>query len=223
MRSRAEKKNRQRGFTLIEVMTASMILSIFIIGIGACWVTTDRRANDLVLRQKAIFLANAEMERLTTLYNTTSFGLLGPVTTTGYDGPAFLPSTRLIYPSALSGYTGGGGSDFTTSSTATFQSDAFEVYIDSQLVPALNRTYLWLDQAQGTMARVSWQTTSITPSACVVGGDGCGCLSYAGFLSGSCQRLDLYLEYPYRMVSGSPMAGATLQTVVLSTIVGRHT
>ena len=55
------------------------------------------------------------------------------------------------------------------------------------------------------------------------GGDGCGCLSYVGLLSGSCQRLDLYLEYPYRLVGGSPAAGSNLQTVILSTIVGRHT
>ena len=198
----------QRGFSLIEVLTASMVLSIFIIAIGACWVTTDRRINDLVMRQKAIFVANAEMERVTVLYDTTSFGVLGPVTTTGYAGPAFLPSTRLIYPNSLSGYTGG-GADFTTTSVATFQSDAFQVYIDSQLLPALNRAYLWVDQDQGVMARVSWKTTNIAPSACVVGGDGCGCLSYGGIFSGACQKLDLYLEYPYRLVSGSPTADAT--------------
>jgi prepilin-type N-terminal cleavage/methylation domain-containing protein len=212
----------QRGFSLIEVLTASMVLSIFIIAIGACWVTTDRRINDLVMRQKAIFVANAEMERVTVLYDTTSFGVLGPVTTTGYTGPAFLPSTRLIYPNSLSGYTGG-GADFTTNAVATFQGDAFLVYIDSQLLPVLNRAYLWVDQDHGVMARVSWKTTNITPSACVVGGDGCGCLSYGGIFSGACQKLDLYLEYPYRLVSGSPTADANLQTVILSTIVGRHT
>jgi prepilin-type N-terminal cleavage/methylation domain-containing protein len=215
--------HRQHGFSLIEVMTASMILSIFIVAIGACWVTADRRVNDLVMRQKAIFAANGEMERLTTLYDTTSFGVLGPVSTTGYDGPAFLPANRSIYPNSLSGYSGGPGSDFTTTSTATFQGDPFAVYITSQMLPALNRSYLWVDQAQGVMARVSWKATSISPASCVVGSDGCGCLSYSGLLSGSCQRIDLYLEYPYRLVSGSSVAGSTLQTVILSTIVGRHT
>lgn len=214
----------QRGFSLIEVLTASMVLSIFIVAIGACWVTTDRRVNDLVVRQKAIFVANAEMERLTVLYDTTSFGVLGPVTTTGYTGPAFLPATRLIYPNGLAGYSGGPASDFTTNSVANFQSgDAFQVYINTQLLSALNRAYLWVDQNHGVMARVSWKTTDIAPSACVVGGDGCGCLSYGGIFSGACQKLDLYLEYPYRLVSGSPTADANLQTVILSTIVGRHT
>jgi prepilin-type N-terminal cleavage/methylation domain-containing protein len=222
MPSPSNASHRQQGFSLIEVMTASMILSIFIVAIGACWVTADRQVNDLVLRQKAIFAANGEMERLTTLYDTTSFGVLGPVSTTGYDGPAYLPANRLIYPNGLSGYTGG-GADFSTTSTTTFQGDPFAVYINSQLLPALNRGYLWVDPAQGVMARVSWKATSISPASCVVGSDGCGCLSYAGLLSGSCQRIDLYLEYPYRLVSGSPVAGSTLQTVILSTIVGRHT
>jgi prepilin-type N-terminal cleavage/methylation domain-containing protein len=216
--------HRQQGFTLIEVMTASMILSIFIVAIGACWVTADRRVNQLVLRQEAIFAANGEMERLTTLYDTTSFGVLGPVSTTGYDGPAFLPSSRLIYPSPLTPYSGGPPSDFTTTSATTFQSgDAFQVYIASSGLSSLNRSYLWVDQAHGVMARLSWKATSIGPAACVVGSDGCGCLSYAGILSGSCQRIDLFLEYPYRLVSGSPVAGSAIQTVILSTIVGRHT
>jgi hypothetical protein len=149
--------------------------------------------------------------------------VLGPVSTTGYDGPAFLPANRLIYPSSLSGYSGGPASEFTTTSLTTFQSDPFAVYISSPLLPALNRSYLWLDQDRGVMARVSWKATSISPASCVVGGDGCGCLSYTGLLSGTCQRIDLYLEYPYRLVSGSPVAGSNLQTVILSTIVGRHT
>ena len=216
-------RQRQGGFSLIEVMTASMVLSIFILAIGACWITADRQVNDLVLRQKAIFAASGEMERLTVLYDTTTFGVLGPSLTTGYDGPAYLPATRLTYPTSLSGYSGGPASDFTTTSTTTFQGDPFSVYVNSQLVPALNRSYLWVDQAQGVMARVSWKATSIIPASCVVGGDGCGCLAYAGILSGSCQRIDLYLEYPYRLVSGSPTAGSNLQTVTLSTIVGRHT
>jgi prepilin-type N-terminal cleavage/methylation domain-containing protein len=223
MPSPSNVPHHQHGFSLIEVMTASMILSIFIVAIGACWITADRRVDDLVLRQKAIFAANGEMERLTTLYDTTSFGLLGPVSTTGYDGPAYLPANRMIYPNSLSGYSGGPASDFTTTSTATFQGDPFAVYITSQLLPALNRSYLWVDQGEGVMARVSWKATSLSPASCVVGGDGCGCLSYLGLLSGSCQRIDLFLEYPYRMVAGAPVAGTTLQTVILSTIVGRHT
>lgn len=74
---------RQRGFTLIEVMTASVILSIFIVSLGTSWLVADRRADRLMNRQKAIFVLNGEMERLTTLYNLTTFGAAGAVTTTG--------------------------------------------------------------------------------------------------------------------------------------------
>lgn len=214
----------QAGFSLIEVLSASMILSIFITAIGACWIATDRRINELVLRQKAIFVASSEMERLTTLYDTTSFAALGPVATTGYDGPTYLPTTRLVYPTPLTPYSGGPASDYTTTTAATFQSgDAFQVYISSQLVPTLNRAYLWIDQSQGVMARVSWTTTAISPAACTVGGDGCYCLDPTGLLSAQCQRLDLYLEYPYRFVASMPTAGSHIKTVVLSTFVGRHT
>lgn len=215
----------QRGFTLIEAMSAAMVLSIFIVAVGACWVVSDRRINDLMLRQQAVFAANAEMERLTVLYDTTSFGVLGPTATTGYDGPSYLPANRLTYPTSATPYSGGPASEFIVTTAANFQSgDTFQVFVNSQLVPALNRAYLWLDQGQGVMARVSWKATNITPAACVVGGDGCWCLGYIGTLGlgGNCQRIDLYLEYPYRLVSGSPTAGAPLQTVVLSSIVGRH-
>ena len=213
----------QCGFTLIEVMTASMILAIFILGLGTSWVVADRRVDALVNRQKTIFVANAEMERLTALYNLTNFGAAGAVTTTAYDGPAYLPATRLIYPSALSLYVGG-GNDYTTTSASTFQTGSeFEVWIYAQLLPSSNRSFVWINRSENVMARLSWVVTNITPAQCVVGGDGCGCLNYLGVLSGSCQKLDLFLEYPYRLTAGAPVAGSPLQTVTLSTIVGRQT
>jgi prepilin-type N-terminal cleavage/methylation domain-containing protein len=215
--------NAQRGFTLIEVMTASMVLAIFILGLGTSWIVADRRVDNLVNRQKAIFVANAEMERLTALYGLTSFGAAGAVTTTAYDGPAYLPATRLIYPSALNLYVGG-PNDYTTTSAATFQSGSeFQVWINSQILPAANRSFVWVNRSQNVMARLSWVVTNITPAQCVVGSGSCGCLNYLGLLSGTCQKLDLYMEYPYRLTAGAPVAGSTLQTLTLSTIVGRQT
>ena len=89
----------QRGFTLIEVMTASLILSGLIVAIGSGWVVADRETSALITRQKAIFVADAEMERLTTLYGTTTFG----VTTTAQRSAtcklrcgAMLPSKRRL-------------------------------------------------------------------------------------------------------------------------------
>lgn len=213
----------QRGFTLIEVMSAALVLSVFITGIGACWIAADRQVTNLTLRQKAIFAASSEMERLTVLYDTTSFGAGGPTSTTGYNEVAALPSTRLVYPATLSPTYIPGPQNFITTSASTFlTSDGFQLYIDSNFFSSLNRNYRWIDQASGVAGRVSWTVSAISPSSCT-GGDGCGCLNMLGILGGSCYRLDLYLEYPYRIVSGNAVAAASLQTVVLSTIVGRHT
>lgn len=217
---------RQRGFTLIEVMTASLILSGLMVAIGAGWVVADRDVSNLITRQKAIFVADAEMERLTTLYGNTSFGWSGPDTTTGYTETAAFPSTRLIYPTTLSpGYIPG-PQDFTTTSVSTFQTGpaVFDVWINTNLLSSLNRAYVWVDQDHSIMGRISWTTTTVTPSTCTVGGDGCPCLNFFGLgLFGACRKLVLYLEYPYRLVSGNPVAASNLQTLTLSTIVGRHT
>lgn len=219
----SDRLKGQRGFTLMEVMTATLILSALVVSIASGWVVADRETANLITRQKAIFVADAEMERLTTLYGTTAFAALGPVSTAGYtETPAF-PSTRLIYPTALSPLYLTSTQDYTTTSSSTFSSgSAFQVWINSNFQSSLNRAYVWVDQDHNVMGRISWTTSNISPSSCI-GLDTCACLDPTGLLAGSCQKLVLYLEYPYRLVSGNPVAAATLQTLTLSTIVGRHT
>src|SRR5581483_11093815 len=147
--------------TLIEVMTASVVLAIFILGLGTSWIVADRRVAKLVTREKAIFVANGEMERLTALYNLTSFGATGAVTTTAYDGPSYLPATRLTYPSPLTPYVSG-GNDYTTTSANTFQTGSeFIVWVNAQLLSPANRSYVWIDRSENVMARISWTVTTI--------------------------------------------------------------
>lgn len=169
-----------------------------------------------------MMVANAELERVTALYNGTSFGVAGPVTTTGYDGLASIPSTRLIYPNSLSSYISGGSNDYITTSSNTFLtgSDAL-VWVNSQIVPALNRSYVWIDKPKNVIGRVSWVTNTVNPAACIVGGDGCWCRGFGGGGFVRCQKLDLYLEYPYRLSGGNANAEGVLQTLSFSTIVGR--
>jgi prepilin-type N-terminal cleavage/methylation domain-containing protein len=217
------KWNNQRGFSLIEVLSAAMVLSIFITAIGAIWISSDRRVNELLIREIAIFVANMEMERITTLYDTTLFGSTGPVTTTGYTETPVFPSTRLIYPTTLSPIYIPGGQDYTTTSTSTFTSgDNFGVLISNNLLSSLNRSYIWIDKTQGVMGRISWTASGISANPCA-GLDGCNCLDSTGLLSTQCQKLVLYLEYPYRLVSGNPVVGSNLRTLTLATVVGRHT
>ena len=219
----SDRLRSQRGFTLMEVMTAALILSALVVSIASGWVVADRETSNLIIRQKAIFAADAEMERLTTLYGTTAFGALGPVSTTGYTETAAFPSTRLIYPTTLSPLYLTSTQDYTTTSANTFNTGSvFLVWINSNLLSSLNRAYVWVDQDHNVMGRISWTTSNISASPCT-GLDTCSCLDPTGLLAGNCQKLVLYLEYPYRLVSGNPVAASPLQTITLSTIVGRHT
>ncbi len=219
----SDRLRGQRGFTLMEVMTAALILSALVVSIGGGWVVADRETSNLIIRQKAIFVADAEMERLTTLYGTTAFAALGPVSTTGYTETAAFPSTRLIYPTSLSPLYLTGTQDYTTTSANSFNTGSvFQVWISGNLLASLNRAYVWVDQDHNVMGRISWTTSNISANPCT-GLDTCSCLDPTGLLAGNCQKLVLYLEYPYRLVSGNAVAASTLQTLTLSTIVGRHT
>jgi hypothetical protein len=205
-------------------MFASTILSIFILGIGGFWYQASSRVSDLVLRQKAIFVLSGELERIAALYVFTAFPTdlaHGPVTTTGYnDGLASLPATRLIYPSNVSAFA---TNNYVTTTYATFSGNQFYVMLQSNLLPSLNRTYVWIDKSRNIVGRLSWMTTDISVVSCIQAAD-CSCqrsdnLSTSG---GVCKQLDAYLEYPYRIdSSGNITPPATLETLSLRTIVGR--
>lgn len=219
----SDRLRGQRGFSLMEVMTAALILSALVVSIASGWVVADRETANLITRQKAIFVADAEMERLTTLYGTTAFGALGPVSTTGYTETAAFPSTRLIYPAGLSPYLTG-SADYTVNAVNYFTNAGsdFQVWVNTNLVSSLSRAYVWVDYDHNIIGRISWTTSNISASPCT-GLDTCSCLDPTGLLAGNCQKLVFYLEYPYRLVSGNPVAASPLQTITLSTIVGRHT
>jgi hypothetical protein len=162
------------------------------------------------------------MERLTTLYATTSFSLGGPDSTTGYTETAAFPSTRLIYPMTLDPTYIPAGQDYVTTSVNTFSTgpgSALKVWVNSNFFSSMNRAYIWVDQDHNVIGRISWTTSTINASCSDL--DGCPC--YQGLLSNDCYKLVFYLEYPYRLVSNAPVAESNLQTLTLTTIVGRHT
>jgi prepilin-type N-terminal cleavage/methylation domain-containing protein len=217
-------QRRQRGFSLIEVMFASMILSVFILGLGGFWYTASSHATDLVLKQKAIFVLNAEVERLSALYVFTGFAAdatNGPLVTVGYDGLSTIPTVRLVYPSTLGAYA---SSNYITTSAATFSTGSeFLVWQNTSFLPWLDRTYVWIDKSRNIVGRLSWVVANINVGSCI-GNTDCSCQRFdnATATGGRCQTLDVYLEYPYRFVStGSVTAPAQLQTISLKTIVGR--
>lgn len=213
----SSNRARQRGYSLMEVMIASVVLSIMVLGMSGFWYTAVGRASDLVLRQKAIFVLNAEMERISSLYVYTSFydeGGDGPQVTTGYDSLAGMPTGRLIYPPDVSDYTNSG--DYVTTTVTTFQSTEFHVYLDDQFVSANDRTYVWLDRSRSIVGRISWATSPITTGSCAEFDGGSG--------SDNCLLLSVFLEYPYKFLSTGAVtapAASAKQTLSLKTIVGR--
>jgi prepilin-type N-terminal cleavage/methylation domain-containing protein len=229
MRSRPDARRiraGQRGYTLMEVMIASVILSVFVLGMSGFWYSAVGRAYDLVLRQKAVFVLNAEMERISALYVYTNFAdcgtfcSSGPVTTNGYDGLASIPSTRFVYPSDVSDYTNSG--DYVTTNANTFQSSEFQVYLDSSFFSSNNRTYVWIDKSRNIVGRLSWTTSDVTAGSC--GYNDCSCQKFDNSTSNGqrCQMLSVYLEYPYKFsTTGTVTAPASMQTLSLKTIVGR--
>jgi prepilin-type N-terminal cleavage/methylation domain-containing protein len=223
-RTEAAARNRQKGFSLLEVMVASTILSIFILGIGGFWYQASTRTNDLVLKEKAIFALSGELERISALYVYTSYAtdaVNGPLTTTGYDGLASLPTTRLIYAGDISSYA---SNDYVRNVYGSFNADEFEVYVASNILPALKRDYIWVDKGRSIVGRLSWTATDITSVPSCVQALDCSCQRFDNVASsgGRCKLLDVYLEYPYRInSSGNVTPPASLQTISLRTIVGR--
>lgn len=59
----------KRGFTLIEIVVAMLLISVSIIGLNAAFSTLSATTRDLTLRQKAIIMVNNEMERLYGIYD----------------------------------------------------------------------------------------------------------------------------------------------------------
>jgi len=72
----SHKRATQTGMTLVEVMMAMVLTAILLVGMNALWVEISREVDALVLRQKAIFRLNGEMERLTGLYAAGSLAVI---------------------------------------------------------------------------------------------------------------------------------------------------
>jgi prepilin-type N-terminal cleavage/methylation domain-containing protein len=217
--TRRQALKSQAGFTLLEVMFASLALAGLMAGLATYLRIESTNVRDLVLRQQASYVANAQMERISALYVYSNFGVTGPKLTSGYTEIAAFPSSRYIYPSNLSDWTSS-GPDIISTGTGNFSGKEFNILYLAGASSALDRSYVWVDQSTGVVGRISWTATNIVTASCADGGD-CLCSNYSGVGGGYCQKLTLYLEYPYRISNGAVAASGALQTVTLSTIVGR--
>lgn len=219
-------------------MAAGVLLSILALCLINGWTALDQLSFDILLRQKAIFVLNGEMERASALYAKTSFGASVSQGSTGYTAnPGIVNSaSRITYANATPPVT------FAVTTLSAFSAPAAPdtlVWLYGAQSPPLN--YVWLDRSRGLLARLSWSSCDVTDqtsAACwVTGGkqtkskNTATCYGYNGG-SGVCDLITMFLDYPYILVGGVPTplvrgtASATqtasLTTLTLSTIVGRR-
>ncbi|MGI3777525.1 MAG: type IV pilus modification PilV family protein [Janthinobacterium lividum] len=240
----------QDGFTLIEVMAASAVLSAVVLCSVRSWAVVDQMSLDLQLRQKAVFALNGEAERLTKLYTAGGFSspgakASGPGTLQTVSGPSYVAiagitgsSTRLVYATTTTGPA------FDTTSVSGFASPTSS---DSALwiygSGTSTQDFVWLDRPRSIMARLSWvscpvsaSSVSVSNTAAVCWGSTASrpmaglCYAYDGGTGGtSCSLVTLVLDYPFRLSNNVPVAESQLPgshltptTLTLSTIVGRR-
>ncbi|MBT6312782.1 MAG: hypothetical protein HOJ21_06210 [Alphaproteobacteria bacterium] len=250
MRSTRKPSALQRGFTLIEAMTAGLVLSIITIGLMSAWSVAGANVNDLVIREKAIWTLNGHMERISALYQFTDFGAFGVATSTAYDYPAAYNDTRMIFGTFADSAMAPPGTlpllkPFAGEANGLVESpNAFEakegypvVLFDSQL-SSVRRNYVWIDRPKNIVGRLSWELTDIVVALCDSdnqpgGNQNCRCLNFAhnaadpapGKDSGVfCKEIQLALEFPLRWNEADNTVKAMPQPteiLTLRTIVGR--
>lgn len=215
--------DRARGFTLIEVMTAGVILSVLVLGLTEVWSVAGARSIDSTVRQKAVFVLNGEMERLSALYNLTGFGDAVVQDTTGYGLPAPYPEPRAVYRTDANNFMPPVTGLFVVNTAAAFLLGADAQVLLDGAAGSAERNYVWIDRDRGIMGRLSWSEVDL-PTGSQAGGASGLCLDYSGGTAGdNCREISLYLEYPFRLVGTVPTADPDGTDIMpLKTIVGRR-
>jgi len=243
---------RQSGFTLIEVLIGIALTAILVLGMSGLWTTVNDQFLYLTLKQKAVFVLNGEMERLSSLYRYTNFSNLDRFQTVVYENdtlgddlsdPAIIDfvKDRLIFISSpvnlsrmVVSQEEGTASLFDCSinetdqpATTQFNSEcAGRILVDENGVGTDDdRNYVWIDQERRITARVSWRLRSIKSFiSSVYPNVDKPCWDNAG--GTDCKELTLYLHFPFRYSSPQePDRDAGFgrrETLVLKTFVGRR-
>lgn len=202
-----------------------VLTAIFVMGISGLWAMTASQTRQLVLDQKAVFVLNAETERLTALYDLTPFadpascGLVSGLLS-GLLGGSCSSSLASygVYVGDMSNFA---TSNFVTSTAATFAGNDFLVY--AVTYNGNNSNFVWIDRGRRLMGMLSWADSNIPQTANGSSWQG-KCWAWAGG-SGSalCKTLTVTLQYPYRLnASNAIEAIPNPKTLTLMTVVGRR-
>ena len=243
----ASDHQRQAGFTLTEVLIGIVITSILVLGLSGLWTTVNNQFLFLSMKQKAIFVLNGEMERLSALYRFTNFASSTAISAVTYSstpaeddfadannptGAAI--SSRLVFsgtnPTGITNMVVTTDALFdcainTTVADAQFNADcAARVLLDANSVGTKDdRNYVWIDQHRRITARLSWRIRNVSLNSSFPNANQ---FCWDNGTGTDCQELTLYLDFPYRYFDTSiPDADANFgrrETLVLKTIVGRR-
>lgn len=235
--------NRQRGFTLIEAMSAGVVLSILSLGLMGVWSVAGANVQSLVIREKAIWTLNGQMERLAALYTYTDFAAFGMADSTGYGYGAAFSDTRKVYgasadtamadenlaPAARD--IAGQANGFVQELAADFDTAEGHPVVLTDSLTVARRNYVWIDRDRDIVGRLSWEESDLVIDACDAnnapsGANPCLCFDFDKGAGGArCREIMLSLEFPIRWDRAADQAVALPgQTEVLSlrTIVGRR-
>jgi prepilin-type N-terminal cleavage/methylation domain-containing protein len=208
---------RQSGMTLIEIMITIVVLSILVLGISGLWANVTGDFIALTTRQKAIFVLNGEMARLSALFR---FGDYKPFVEDNSENYTEIPKTRDIFPES------GSGSPTVDEIVVTSAQGSFSCGDNSCAGSVLQinnplsggqRNYVWIDQARNIVGELSWRfrgDNTVMP----VNANICSEIP--------CRELTVYLRFPLRYQNDTttpqpPEFGRT-ETLSLITIVGQR-
>lgn len=243
MPSNRSAYNRQAGFTLIEAMTAGVVLSILALGLMGVWSTAGAGVQTLVIREKAIWTLNGQMERLVALYSFTDFITFGASASSGYGYPAAYADDRLIYNgladtamadedmNPLLRPISGQANGFVVELPLDFPDVEGHPVALTDALSAARRNYVWIDRGRDIVGRLSWEESDLVIDACDAdnqtgGSQPCLCFDYdKGTAGARCREIMLTLEFPLRWNDATDSAVAmSTPTEILSlrTIVGRR-
>ena len=188
------KDAKQSGFTLIEVLVGIALIAILVLGLSGLWTTVNDQFLYLTLKQKAVFVLNGEMERLSSLYRYTNFSRLSARQDVIYENdnlgddlsdPANLGRTdfvkdRLIFAFSpvnnsrmvVSKFEGNAAlfdcpiNETAQPDTTQYNSEcAGRILVDENGTDTDDdRNYVWIDQQRRITARLSWRLRAIKSS-----------------------------------------------------------
>ncbi|MBT4490717.1 MAG: hypothetical protein HOC72_24475, partial [Rhodospirillaceae bacterium] len=144
---------------------------------------------------------------------------------------AAYPDNRIIFRNDLPNYMPNGAADnFVVAAGGFAGAPGLPVLFDDNSGTDDDRNYVWIDKDRNVVGRLSWIETEVVIDSCDGNGEysqsgssPCYCPAWTGSGPGTrCREISVYLEYPFRWVSGAVVQQATrLEIIPLKTIVGR--